>query len=197
MKRKALAAEFELVRLIAVGAAMLLVTFLIIGHSRAAFSGTTVNSGNFASAGSVTLTDNDAAAAMFNVSGLAPLQSAVRCIQVDYTGSLDPSAVKLYKSAVSGTGLEAYLDATIEIGTWSGAAPAFPSCTNFSPSSTIFPTAALSSLFSARTNYGNGLTAWDPAGAETRVFRITLALQDNNLAQGLNTTFDLTWEVQS
>src|SRR5919205_1280896 len=60
-----------------------------------AFTATTANSGNTFAAGTVAIGDNDAAGAMFSLSGLKPGDSDAGCIQVTYTGSLAAN-VKLY-----------------------------------------------------------------------------------------------------
>lgn len=57
----------------ALAAAVLLAAGLIVTASIAAFSDTTVNSGNTWSSGTVILTDDDAGSAMFIVSNMAPL----------------------------------------------------------------------------------------------------------------------------
>ncbi len=81
----------------------------------AAFSATTDNTGNAFVAGTVTLTDNDSGTAMFNVPNMTLNDSAVGCIEVTYSGTLDP-LVKTYGASTAGDGLEDYLDLTIEGG---------------------------------------------------------------------------------
>ena len=69
----------------------------------AAFSATTENTGNAFVAGTVTDNDNDAGSAMFNVSAMAGGDSAVGCIEVAYSGSLNPE-VRLYGASTAGGG---------------------------------------------------------------------------------------------
>ncbi len=173
------------------GAAVLLTSALIVTASLAAFSVTTENTGNTWSAGTVTLTDDDSGSAMFIVSAMAPLATVTECIAVTYSGTLLPSTVKLY--GVSGGPLDAYLDLTIE----EGNGGVFGNCTGFTPTSTIF-TGTLTSFAATHTNFSNGAGAWNPAAnPETVVYRFTVTLQDNNLAQGLNATATFTWEAQA
>jgi hypothetical protein len=185
-------------RTISVAAALLLVVFLVIGRSRAAFSGSTTNATNHVSTGSVTLGDNDSGTAMFdNVTDLVPGNSVTRCITVTYSGSSNPGNVKLYGALASQTNnLASNVNISIDQGTWSGAADTYPGCTNFSGSALQGAT-SVAALTSTNTSYNNGLTTWNPAGAgEYRVFRVTLSVQSGAL-ESSDLTFSLTWEVQS
>jgi hypothetical protein len=98
-------------------------TFGVFG----AFSATTQNAGNEISTGTVTLGDNDAGQAMFNVTNARPSESWSRCIKVTYSGSL-AADVRHYSTATGGV-LSQYLRIKVEQGT-STAAP-FPSCAGF------------------------------------------------------------------
>jgi hypothetical protein len=172
------------------GAAVLLTSALIVTASLAAFSGTTENTGNTWTAGTVTLTDDDSGSAMFIVSAMAPLATVTECIAVTYSGTLLPSTVKLY--GVSGGPLDAYLDLTVEEGTGG----VFGNCTGFTGSN-IF-TGTLASFAATHIDFASGAGAWNPAAnPETVVYRFTVTLQDNNLAQGLNATATFTWEAQA
>src|SRR4029079_253687 len=97
----------------------------------AAFSQTTVNSGNSFAAGTVTIGDNDAASALYNVSNRKPGDSVTSCIRVTYSGTLT-SDVHLYPADTIGA-IGPYVNLTIDAGTQPAAA--FPSCTGFSPDS--------------------------------------------------------------
>jgi hypothetical protein len=165
--------------------------------SEAAFSGTTNNPTNNWTAGTVSLTDDDSNSAMFtvtNMSPVAPNNTGNKCIEVKYTGSVMPSTpVKLYAGALTGT-LGTYLNLTIE----TAAAGTFASCTGFTSPTTIQTSTTIAAFAAARTNYTNGLsTGWTPVATnETRAFRFTWTLQDNNSAQGLTCGLPFTWEVQ-
>ena len=174
-------------------ATVLLTTALILTASFAAFSDTTENTGNTWTAGSVTLTDDDSDSVMFNVSAMTGGQTETKCIVVTYSGTLLPSDVNLY-GVSGGTGLDAYLDVTIDEGTGGS----FASCAGFTLTSTIFATNTLNNFATNHTNFTNGAGAWLPAAnPESRTYRFTVTLQDNNLAQGLNATATFTWEAQA
>ena len=177
-------------------ATVLLTTALILTASFAAFSGTTDNSGNTWSAGTVVLTDDDAGSAMFTVTNMVPLATVTECIVVTYRGSSLPADVNLY-GVSGGTGLDAYLDVTVEEGTGG----LFGNCAGaggFTPIGPAIFTGTLTSFAATHTNFTNSVGAWLPAAnPESRTYRFTVTLQDNNLAQGLNATATFTWEAQA
>ena len=161
-----------------------------------AFSATTVNAGNVFDAGSVSISDNDANSAMYNITDAAPGEGVTACIQVTYTGSLD-STVALYGSAVGAIGT--YVDLTVEKGTGMAG---FPDCTGFVSEATVY-TGELGGFASTHTNFANGVVT-NP-GAQTEwsqgdvlVYRFTLTLQDDDAAIGLQSgTHSFTWEAQN
>lgn len=174
--------------------ALALASTMVLQVSSAAFSGTTSNAGNSLTAGTVALTDTDAGSAMFSITNMKPGDSVIRCIRVTYTGSLAAS-VKTYGAVTAGT-LGQYLDFTVERG--SGlTAPDHQNCTNFVSASTIFSPGTVDSFVAAHTNYANGAGAHAVVQNDTVDYRFTATLQDNNAAQGLNTTFTVTWEAQN
>ncbi len=182
-------------RLGAIGTALLLVTFLVMSVSRAAFTSSTDNASNSVSTGSILLTDNDSGSSMFNATGLLPLVPVVNCIQVDYAGSLDPTAVALYATAPPTGLLDTYLTLKIEIGPAN--ADLFGTCTSFAPTSTLY-NASLESFATTHSSYGTGLSTWNPAaGSEGRAFRFTVTVQDISAAAGTTTSFGFTWETRS
>lgn len=186
-----------LARIASLVASLVFVAFLVVGSSRAAFTATTDNTSNSASAGTVALVDDDSGSVLFNLSALAPLDSGTECIVVTYNGDLTPgSAVQLYRSgSITGTGLDLYLDVVIEVGTGGS----FGSCAGFTPSATLFTGSTLQSFASTHPAYASALsTGWTPTAAgQTRTFRFTISLQDNNSAQGLNAAFGYTWEART
>ena len=160
-----------------------------------AFSATTRNEANTITAGSVSITDNDAAAPLYVESNAAPALVITKCIEVTYTGSLD-STVELYLEDTV-TPLGTYVDLVIEDGTQ--AAPVFPDCTGFTADQTLF-TGELETFQTTHNSNANGLNTPQAAAADwvqndTRVYRFTLTIQDNTLAQGLTTGLhDFVWE---
>lgn len=172
----------------------MLVTLLVIGvvgtlagvGTFSAFSSTTDNTGNSFDAGTVYLSDNDAGSAMYTVSNAKPTVSVTKCIKVTYGGTLDAD-VKLYTtSTINAVG--SYIDLTIDKGTLSGA-NTFPNCTNYVNETSGIYSGTLANFASTKNSYANGIAA-NP-GAATKwvandyvVYRFTLTLQDNNLANG-------------
>jgi predicted ribosomally synthesized peptide with SipW-like signal peptide len=171
-----------------------LVTLLVLGvvgtlagvGTFSAFSATTVNSGNTFAAGTVYLADNDAGSAMYNVTNQKPGDTTVKCIRLTYTGSL-AADVKLYTSSTV-SALGDYVTLTIDKGTFPGGT--FPDCSGFTADAggPIFSN-TLSNFTTTKNSYANGIlafpgtqTSW--AQNDTVVYRFTLTLQDNNLANG-------------
>ena len=174
-----------------------------IGGSWAAFFSTTASGANSFSVGTVNIGDNDAGAAMYSLANQKPGDSVTKCIKVTYTGSL-PATVRLYASAVDEVGT--YISLTITPGT---GATTFPDCDGFTADAAgpIY-NGTLKAFADARSGYDTGLTdfpgatatSWTPSDAV--VYRFSLTLQDNNLANGgaapLSTgVHSFTWEARN
>lgn len=189
------ASVLRLTRVAAFSFSLLFVSFVVVGTSRGAFSDTTSNTANSVSAGSVSIVDDDSGSVMFNVSGMVPNDTAVNCIVVTYQGDITTSSpIQLYRSgANTGTGLDQYLDLDIDIGTGGS----FGDCTGFSSTSTLFNN-TLQNFAATHLDFASAQsTAWTPTGSgQTRTFRFTLTLQDDNAAQGLSAGFGFTWEAR-
>jgi hypothetical protein len=181
----------------------LLMTTLVVGLAAAlggfgvfaAFSGTTTNPGNTFAAGTVTIEDNDGDTALFTNAVKHKPGDYDRCIKVKYTGSLD-STVKLYTSAITGTGSD--LNVTIAKGTGAAA-----DCSDFVSAATVFGPNTLANFRSTYPDYANGL-AVNPGAATKWVtndqvtFRFRITVPDANSAQGkVVDPFTLTWEAQN
>jgi hypothetical protein len=176
--------------------------------TQAAFTATTSSVGNF-SAGTVTITDDDSAAALFTATGLKPGATDSKCIAVTYTGSL-ANEVRLYTAvteadgAADGALLDSHLTVTVEYDTVTTGA--FSGCGDFVSEGTIY-TGTLAAMAAAHSNFGNGralgsangATAWTPATNNKRVFRITYLLATNapDTVQGDSAQATFTWEAQS
>ena len=180
----------------AVALSFILIALLVVTSSRAAFVAQNDNVTNQVTAAAVDLTDNDASSAMFNnVTGLMPLTNVDRCIDVTYTGTVDPTAVLLYVNGAPTGTLAPYLNLTIDIG--ADTADPFRTCTGFVSSSTLY-NGTLSAFAAARNSYATGLSTWDPVGSpETRTFRFRISVQDNAAAEGLTSTFGFSWETRT
>jgi hypothetical protein len=177
--------------------AFILVALLVVTSSRAAFVAQSDNAANQVSSASVLLTDNDSTTAMFdNVIGLIPGQVVERCIDVTYTGTVDPTAVMLYISGPTTGTLATYLNLTVDYAP--DTADAYGSCGTFPASPTNAFTGTLGAFATAHTGYGNGVGTWNPGpGTETRTFRFRLVVQDNAAAANSTTTFGFTWETRT
>jgi len=181
----------------------ILLTLVVVGAAGAlasvgvfsAFSSTTSNPGNAFSAGTVTISDNDSDAAVYNASNQKPGDSAERCIKVTYGGSL-PSSVKLYRSAFSGgSGLDDYIDLSITKGTGN----AFD-CSDFGGGTSVYS----NELKTFASSYGTGVAVTNAGGSATWnqndavTYRIRATLQDDDAAQGLTAgTHSFTWEARN
>jgi predicted ribosomally synthesized peptide with SipW-like signal peptide len=101
-----------------------LISFAIVGFAGAvagsgafsAFSQTTSSDNNVVTAGSVNITTDSPGTAAYSLPTAKPGDTAQRCFQVTYSGSL-PSTVKFYRGALSGDGLESYVNLVIQKGT--------------------------------------------------------------------------------
>lgn len=167
--------------------------FFVWQGSEAAFTAQTSNPGNSFSAGTVTLSDDDTGVAMFTMSGLRPGSTDTKCITVTYTGSL-AATVKLYVAPgdYTGTGLGTYLNLTVQEGTGGS----YASCTGFVSSAADY-TGTLGAFAAARTSSATGVGSFAPTAGQSRAYRFTYTLADNNAAQGLNSQVTLTWEAAS
>jgi len=168
-----------------------------------AFSATTTNAGNTITAGTVTIADNDAGAAMYSIANAKPGESVSKCIKVTYTGSVDAD-VHIYTTSTIGS-LGQYVDLTITPGTQ--ATSTFPSCTGFTPDSGgALYTGTLQNFGTAKGSYANGVVD-NPGASATKwvandavVYQVTATLQSSapDVAQGLTTgAHTFTWEARN
>jgi hypothetical protein len=168
-----------------------------------AFSSQTDSPGNVVTAGSVTLSDDDAGSALYSLTAAKPGDSATSCVEVAYDGTLD-ATVKLYTPGAIGD-LGEHVDLRIEPG--SQASPSFPSCGGFTPDAGgALYDGTLEDFAAAHNGYANGLadnpgtsaTAWTTG--DTVAYRVTATLAADTPAdaQGDSTgTHALRWEAQN
>jgi hypothetical protein len=177
----------------------ILVALLVVTSSRAAFVAQNENISNTVTSAAVDLTDNDSSSAMFNSVGLLPNTNVTKCIEVTYTGNVDPMPVQLYATTVPTGTLAQYLNLTIDVAEENS--DAFGTCTNFGlpNGSTNVYTGTLGAFANAYPNYATSRSAqWDPTGSgQARMYRFTISVQDVPAAEGLNTTFGFTWETRT
>jgi len=174
---------------------------LVWQASYAAFSSTTTNPTSNWTAGSVALTDDDSATALFTAATLKPGSTGTKCIVVTSAGNL-ASAVKLYGTTYSTTNaMGSYINLVIDQGTGGTFATSGPtSCTGFTSPVNQF-TGTLAAFASGNTNYATGVGAWSPtgSGSETKTFRIayTIDAATPNSVQAGSAAMGFTWEAQT
>ncbi|HET9593689.1 MAG TPA: TasA family protein [Solirubrobacterales bacterium] len=167
-----------------------------------AFSATTTNAGNTITAGTVSIADNDAGAAMYSITNAKPGESVSKCIKVTYTGSLDAD-VHIYTTSTIGA-LGQYVDLTITPGTQT--TPTFPSCTGFvADSGGALYTGTLANFATTKNSYANGVVDFPGTGTkwatnESVIYQVTASLQSSapEAAQGATTgAHTFTWEARN
>ncbi len=186
----------RLLQLAALALSFIAVSALVVTSSRAAFVAQNDNTGNQVTAASVDLTDTDSGSAMFaNVTGLMPGAEEARCIDVTYTGTVDPLPVRLYATAAPTGSLAPYLNLVVEVG--ADATPVFGDCAGFAPSGTVY-SGTLAGFAAAHGTYAAGAATWDPAASpDTRTFRFRLSVQNDAAAEGRTSTFGFSWETRT
>jgi hypothetical protein len=178
---------------VAVFFAVALVGTMLFRTTSSLFSSPTDNPGNSWATGSVTLGDDDSGTAMFTTTGNGLLtggQTVTNCIEVDYTGTSTTGVnIKFYGAATGN--LAEYLDVTVERGTGGG----FGDCTGFTGTQIFNNT--LKYLNDNVDDFTAGVGAWTPASSsDSRVYRISISVQQNALAQAKTATGTFTWEAQ-
>jgi hypothetical protein len=168
--------------------------------SFAAFSATTTTPTNNWSAGTVALSDDDAATALFTATNLEPGSTDTRCIAVTSTGSLE-SAVRLYGTGATTTNaLSSHITVTITQGTGGSFAGGCGGFTPLASGSAVY-SGSLADFGTTATSYATGLGTWAPTGSapETRVFRFVYTLDAGapNTTQGGTAALGFTWEAQN
>lgn len=172
----------------------------------AALSATTASTGDSFASGTVALADNDSGTAMLSLSAAVPGNSDSGCITVTYAGGL-ASAVRLY-GTTTGTGLDAYLDLKVTRGAFSGAPPAFDSCSTFTADATDYIGSGSGVIYDGTLqgfpdSYAAGQVDPLAAGAETwttgeaHVYKLQITVQNNPSAQGKDATQTFTWEARN
>lgn len=177
-------------RKIAIAALVTGLTAVVAGTGTYAFSGTTSNTGNAFSAGTVAISDNDAGGALLTLTNANAGDSTNGCIETTYTGSLN-SEVRIY-GAVAGA-LAPFLNLTVERGTQGS--PSFPSCAGFSPAATVYS----GTLSAFPSTWGGGVAdglTW--VTNDARVYRFTVSYPSAPPAsQGKSATANFTWEARN
>jgi len=182
--------------------AILAASALVWQSSYAAFSGTTRNSGNDWATGAVSLTDDDAGSARFQVASMIPGQTETKCIKVTANTSVD-GTVRGYavNPVVSAQGLENYVKVEVTSGDGGG----FGSCEGYTSSRTVIPAGTSLKQLALVDEYADGVGGWDVTpGTQSRTYAITWKFDTTGLTQaqvdqlqGAHTGIDFQWELQS
>ena len=205
-RRRALARALSLRIKIALPILVAVLTGGIAG-TYMAFSATSQNPSNSYAAGTVTLTDDDGGAVVFNLSNMKPADAAVdKCINVTYSGSL--AADVRFGSDDLGTGnLKSYITLKVTRGTLSS--PSYPSCTSFTADTTNYIGQGAGVVYNdylanLPTTWATGIvdpTSGSPetwTNGETHAYKLTIDLDNNPAAQGLSTTaINIGWEAHN
>lgn len=168
--------------------------------SYAAFSASTTNPTSNWNAGTVALSDDDSATALFTATNLQPGSTGTRCIAVTSSGTL-PSTVRLYGTGATTTNsLSSHITLAVTQGTGGSFAGG---CAGFTPlpSGSSVYSGSLANFGATATGYASGLGNWAPTGGapETRVFRFVYTVDAGapNTTQGGTAALGFTWEAQT
>jgi hypothetical protein len=169
-----------------------------------AFTSTARNDGNTFQAGSISLTDDDQAKVLWDVSGLRPSSELdPKCVTVSYgsSGGL-ASAVRLY-GETSGA-LAEHLRLKVTRGSFGGEAPAAGACTGFGADATDFAGKGAGVLYDG--TLAGYPQRWDDGVADPRAawsagdratYRLEVSLTDTDDAQGKSASHAFAFEARS
>jgi hypothetical protein len=179
----------SLIRLLAMAATVLLISFLVVNRSSDALLGKYGTGGRF-QAGAVSLIDDDTDQSLFDVPAMAPGQQYENCIAVTYAGQMADPLVEVAAKAQGP--LAGALRFTLELGRGGG----FDACGEFVPEGVIFDGTVAS--FTDDHPPEAGLTAFRPEGpGDERTFRFRFVLDGATAGQGAEAGVDFLWSVQS
>lgn len=160
------------------------------------FSASTTNESSLVTAASVDLVvdggaDVASTGLLIDADGLYPGLRLERCFDVTYRGNAGDVPVRMFGQPGGGTGLEAFIDTTVGIGTGSD-----HECADFVEQDSVFA-GTLLDLWNRHGEFDSGLHLIDSAsdGQGTWV-RVTVEVVDDNDAQERTTAFWLTIEAR-
>jgi hypothetical protein len=175
------------VQLVTAITVLLILSSLVYGTSRAAFSATTTNPANSWDSGTVTLTDSQAGTALFASTNMVPGDQINNCVEVTYGGnSYDLTPIRFYATVTDG-GLADDLDVVVD---------EVDDCTTKSNPGNVF-TGPLTTI---SADYTLGDVVFTPTSGDTmRGYDITVTLGTDtlNTEQNMTADADFTWEVRT
>lgn len=186
--------------------AVLVAAALVWHSSWAAFSGSTRNSGNQWSTGSVAVTDDDNGTARFQASGMVPGDTETRCIKVTVNAS---APGKVHGYATNPVNANLALAERLIFDVVPGDGGSFATCTGFVADPAATPVLDISLQdFSAIGSWAAAdaaMPGWSiGAGTHTRTYRITWTFDTDGLTQqqvdafqGQSVGVDMQWEFHT
>jgi hypothetical protein len=192
--RTKLATSVTVVGVLAVAVASLV-------HS--SFSSAAKNDGNSFQSGSISLTDNDAEKAVFDLTGLEPATPPQkRCLTVSYGSSGDlRSSVRLF--GTTGGELAEHLRLRVVRGAFSGAAPGGNACTGFTADTTDYRGEGAGVLFDGTLaaypdSWTDGIA--DPRSwraGDSAAYLLEVSIADTDDAQGKSASQQFAFEART
>lgn len=170
---------------------------------QSSFSAAATNDANSFETGSISLTDDDAEKAVFDLSGLEPATPPqMRCLTVSYdsTGDLR-SSVRLF-GTTSG-GLAEHLELRVIRGSFAGSAPAGNSCAGFVADPTDYRGQGAGVLFDDTLaaypdRWDDGIADPRPWRAgDTAVYLLEVSVADTDDAQGKSAEQQFAFEART
>lgn len=180
--------------------AILAAGLLVWQGSNAAFTASTRSTGNNWETGSVILSDDDAGAAAFRVSGVIPGQTGSKCLVVTSESNV-PGEVRVYLDTLGAQGLENNITISFAI----GHGGSFADCTGFVAETTL-PPLSLAAIDAGINDYATGALPWDTAGTpgESKTYKAVWTFDVTSLTQaqidalqGKSASADVVWELQA
>ncbi|MFL5845331.1 MAG: hypothetical protein ACJ762_11605 [Solirubrobacteraceae bacterium] len=184
------------IKIVAAALGLVATSLVWSGGTFSSFNKTSAMPSNSVAAGSVTIDDNDAGTAAFELAAARPSSTDTGCVQVSYTGDV-ASTVRLV-GTIGGTGLAPYLTLTVTRGTFSST-PAAGSCTGFTADATgsVIYNGTLSAFPATTGTALSDTSSWTAGTKHAYRFVITLPSGVASGAQGLTATAAFTWQAVS
>ncbi|MEU3185119.1 hypothetical protein ABZ707_13085 [Streptomyces sp. NPDC006923] len=184
-----------LAQVVPVPLGLLLSGALVWAATNADWSGTSSNSGNTWTAGSMGL-GNDSKVPMFRIDNMRPGDTGSNCIDIESNATF-PTTLKLYSNSPNWpSNFQSFINLTIEVGSGGTAGD----CSGFTRHKTVFD-GTLDQFIALHTDFRTGLGPWRLSGKppNSRSFRFAWKFSSSapNSAQGTNTNeASFTWEAR-
>ena len=179
---------------VAILVAAVVLVWTSVTTASARFAGSTANESSlFTAASDDVIVGNldDPTALTIDGDGLYPGRVIERCIPVTFRGSLEDVKVRLIGQSNGGTGLDNFIETTLEVG--SGADL---NCSDFAAERTAFQ-GSLADLWLRHGEFTTGLDIMESAAdGDTSVMRIAVEVVSDDAAQGLTSEFSMLIEAR-